>query len=358
MQAVLDHISQFVSTQRMSLLWPAAIFLGVLLAGLVTRKVIFARLRRFAARTESQFDDIAVESLHTPALLWIVILAIYAATELSSLPRNWTTWSGKILMALLIVSLTIALAKLAGRLVRFYGSRMEGALPVSTVTEVVASLVIGILGVLVLLHTLGVSIVPMLGALGVGGLAIALALQDTLSNFFAGFYLSLAGQIRVGDFVQLETGQKGYVTDIGWRSTTLRERLNNLIVIPNSKLAQTIVTNYHLPMPWMMMPIRVGVSYDSDPVHVERVLQEVLEEAAREIPEFASEPAPCVRFMPGFGEYSLDFTLICYVTDYEAQFFAQHELRKRVFARLAEERIKIPFPARTIEITQAKGTVA
>ena len=92
-----------------------------------------------------------------------------------------------------------------------------------------------------------VDIRAILAALGVGGLAVALALQDTLSNLFAGFYVSVARQIRIGDFVKIDAGQSGYVQDIGWRSTTLRELGGSLIFIPNNKLAQSIVTNYHLP---------------------------------------------------------------------------------------------------------------
>ena len=269
--------------------------------------------------------------------------------EFSELPEGATTWAGKLLLALWIISITLALARLGGRLVRAYGDRFEGALPVSTLTEVIVSLVAGLVGLLTLLNAFNVPITPLLTTLGVGGLAVALALQDTLANFFAGFYISLAGQIRVGDFIELETGQKGYVIDIGWRSTTLRQLTDSVIVIPNNKLSQTIVTNYHLPQAKVAMAIPVGVSYESDPEHVERVLLDLLRQAVEDLPELCADPPPVVRFRPGFGESSLDFTIFVRVTDYEAQFGVQHDLRKRIVRRFREERITIPFPMRTVE---------
>src|SRR5262249_20642217 len=153
-----------------------------------------------------------------------------------------------------------------------------------TLTELLASLFFAIVGALALLHVFGIEITAFLTALGVGGLAVALALQDTLSNFFAWFYVSIAQPIRIGGFIKLVTRQDGYVSDIGWRSTTLRTLTHNLIVIPNNKLAQSIVTNYSLPDKGIGCPLQVGVAYDSDPSQVERVLNEVATAAVGMVP--------------------------------------------------------------------------
>jgi len=204
------------------------------------------------------------------------------------------------------------------------------------------------LALLILLGALNISITPILTALGVGGLAVALALQDTLSNLFAGFYMAVAGQVRLGDYIKLNTGEEGYVTDITWRSTTIRALGNNLIIIPNSKLAQAVVTNFHLPEKRMSLSIQVGVSYDSDPERVERVLLEVACQGATEIPGLLADPAPAVRFMPGFGDSAMTFTLVCQVGEFPDQFLVQHELRKRILKRFREESIEIPFPARSV----------
>jgi small-conductance mechanosensitive channel len=256
-------------------------------------------------------------------------------------------------LILWIISATLACARLASLLVRRYGERVSGAHRVTSLTDNLARLFVFLIGGLVLLHGLGVSITPLLTALGVGGLAVALALQDTLANLFAGFYVSLAGQIRVGDYLKLEAGQEGYVTDITWRATTIRALQNNLIIVPNAKLAQAIVVNHHLPEPRMSLLINIGVSYDSDPDQVERILVEEATRGAGEISGLLSQPAPFVRFIPGFGAYSLDFTLICQVAEFTDQFLVQHELRKRIFRRFRQEGIQIPFPVQTVQLEKA-----
>jgi len=236
----------------------------------------------------------------------------------------------------------------AGGLIRFHGSGIAGALPVTTLTQTLAQLTVVILGVLVLLNLWGISITPILTALGVGGLAVALALQDTLSNLFAGFYIAVSHQVRLGDYIRLNTGEEGYVTDIGWRSTTIRALANNMFLIPNSKLGQAIVTNFYLPDKRVGVSIQIGVAYDADPDRVERVLLEEAQTAAREIPGMLAEPAPGVSLDPGFGDWSLRFTLGYSVQEFADQFRVSPALRKRILKRLRQEKIDMPFPTRTI----------
>ncbi len=311
---------------------PLAVFVAVISLGLVARRLLFTRLRKWAQSTATRVDETLLDALYSPFLLWIVILAIDVATDVSQLPRNVTFWSQRALLVLWILSLTLVATRLASRLVRIY-------LPIGTLAEFLASLLAGSLGALMLLRAFGIDITPILTALGVGGLAVALALQDTLSNLFAGFYVSVAGHIRVGDFIQLETGQRGYVADIGWRSTTLRERANNLIIIPNNKLGQSTVSNFHLPQRRMALPISIGVSFDADLDKVERVLLEIVN--STEVPGLLKDPAPTV-LLQGFGERSLDFQLTCQIEEFEDQFAVQHELRKRIVERFRQEGIVIP----------------
>jgi len=281
-------------------------------------------------------------------MIWVLILGTHLALESSDLPPNATKWIGRALLALWILSLTIIGSRLAGSLIRFHGRGSLGALPVTTLTQTLAQLAVVILGLAVLLNLWGVSITPILTALGVGGLAVALALQDTLSNLFAGFYIAVANQVRLGDYIKLNTGEEGYVTDIGWRSTSIRALSNNMIIIPNSKLGQAVVTNFYMPEKRLGVSIQIGVSYDSDPDRVERVLLEEAQTAAREIPGMLAEPAPGVSFDPGFGDWALSFTLGYSVQEFADQFHVRHELRKRILKRLRQEKIEMPFPTRTI----------
>jgi small-conductance mechanosensitive channel len=232
--------------------------------------------------------------------------------------------------------------------IRFYGSQVAGALPVATLTQNLAQIGVVILGALVLLDHFKVSITPMLTALGVGGLAVALAMQDTLSNLFGGFYVAVAGQVRLGDYIKLNTGEEGYVTDIGWRSTTIRSLGNSLVIVPNAKLAQAIVTNYDLPEKRMSATVEVRASYDCDPDGIERVLLDIGAQGAREIPGMLADPAPTVTFDPGFGDSGMGLTLNYQVAEFASQFSVRHELRKRIFRRFKEEGIRIPYPARAV----------
>ena len=337
---MIQQIAKYLAENWRELVWPAVLFAAVVVSGWVFRRVVFARLRRWAASTPTRLDNILVDVLHGPFLLWVLILAIHLATEYSALPRGVTRWSGKLLLALWIISLTLVLGRLSGRLVRVYSAKLEGALPVGTLTEVMAGLIIGVIGFLTLLEQVfEVDIRAILAALGVGGLAVALALQDTLSNLFAGFYVSVARQIRIGDFVKIDAGQSGYVQDIGWRSTTLRDLAGSLIFIPNNKLSQSIVTNYNLPQRSVGIGIAVPVTYESDPSQVERLLNEVAAAAVGQVPGLLSEPAPSAQFTPGFGKGSMDFTLGCQVAEFADQFRVQHELRKRIYRRFREEGI-------------------
>ncbi len=335
------------------LLLPAVIILITLALGFLVRRWLFAALTRWATKSTGQVDDIIVRAVRGPFMIWVLMLSIHLAAQVSPLPEKISLLIAKILLFLLIASLTAVGAKMAREFVRVYGARaQQGALPVTSLTQNVAQLVVVIVGILILLNSLGISITPLLTALGVGGLAVALGLQDTLANFFAGVYVSLAGNVRLGDYIKLNSGEEGYVTDISWRSTIIKALSNNLVIIPNSKLAQAIVTNYYLPEKRIGISIPVSVSYDSNPDQIEKILVEEALAGSREIPGLLAEPAPTVRLIPGFGSYSLDFTLNCNVSEFVDQYFVQHELRKRILMRFRREKIEIPFPARAIYLCE------
>ena len=339
----------------MALIWPGIVFLVTFGVGWLARRLVMKALRAWSNRTQSRPALILTEALRGPILIWVVILGVHLAVQSSPLPPRIEEFAAHVLLALWILSLTLMSMRIAGNLVRYYGTQVPGALPVTTLSQNLAQLFVVLLGILVLLHNLGFAIAPILGALGVGGLAVALALQDTLSNLFGGFYVAVARQVRPGDYIKLNTGEEGYVTDIGWRSTTLRALAHNLVIVPNSKLSQAIVTNYHLPERRMALGIPVGVSYASDPDHVERVLLEETEKAVGTIPGLLAEPAPTVRFIPGFGDSTMNFTLNCQVAEFVDQFLVQHELRKRILKRFQSEGIDMPFPARTVYLREQAG---
>jgi small-conductance mechanosensitive channel len=207
-----------------------------------------------------------------------------------------------------------------------------------------------LIGLLFILNALGISITPIITALGIGGLAVALALQDTLNNLFSGFYITLSQQMRVGDYIQLENGSEGWVKDIGWRNTTLLLVTNSYVIIPNSKLAQNIITNYSLPDKRVQLKISFGAAYESDIDHVEKSIISAVREITPRVPGIMSESAPVVLFNPGPESFSLVFTLSVFVDKYADRGPIISEIKKAVFLKFREEKINIPFPIQTIHL--------
>lgn len=329
---------------------PVIIFTATMLVGWLAKRSLFRFIQRCPASTDAASVNIAAEAIRQPFMLWVFMLAVHLATQSSGIPQRYADLLAKVLLVLWTVSLTLAAARITSGVVRHYGTRVHSGFQVTSLTENIAGLIVIVLGGLVLLNGLGISITPILTALGVGGLAVALALQDTLSNLFAGFYIMVAGKIRVGDFIKLDSGEEGYVLDISWRSLSIRTLPNNVVIVPNSKVAQAILTNYSLPEKRMSLLINVGVSYDSDPDEIELILVEEAVAASSTLPGLLAEPGPFVRFIPGFGQFSLDFTLIVQVNEFVDQFLVQHELRKRILARFRKEGIEIPFPVHTVHV--------
>lgn len=336
---------------------PSVVFLVTLGVAWVLRRILLGSLRAWNKRAGGRPGLILAEALRGPTIIWMFILATHLAIESSDLPRKIVDVYGpNLLMALWAISLTLMFMRVAGDMVRHYGGHIPGALPVTTLTQNLAQLAVLIVGVVLTLGAFGLKITPILTALGVGGLAVALALQDTLSNLFAGFYIAVAGQIRLGDYIKLNSGEEGYVSDISWRSTAVRALSSNMIIIPNSKLSQAIVTNYYLPEKRLSASVQVGVGYGTDVERVERILLEMAVQAAQEIPEMLSEPAPSVSFDPGFGDSSLGFTVNYQVTEFATQFGVRNQLRKRIYKRFQEEKIDMPFPTRTVYLHGAEAS--
>lgn len=331
-----------------------AVLISVFGVCLLFRKLALNMLKRWAEKTETKADDIIIDTIRHPSIYWSIAVGLYVAVGSSSFPPKFVDYTLKTLYILVIFSATLALANLISRLTQYAIESRQLPLPATGLSRTIIKAVVLTIGILIILSSLGISITPLITALGVGGLAVALALQDTLSNLFAGIHILVERPIRVGDFIRLETGQEGYIEDIGWRTTRIRMLPNNMIIIPNSRLAQSILTNYYLPEKRMSLLIPISASYSSDPEKVERILIEEAKKGAKDIPGLLGEPEPFVRFIPGFGESSLDFTLICQVREFVDQYLTQHELRKRIFKRFKEEDIEIPFPIRTVYLKQAK----
>ncbi len=236
-------------------------------------------------------------------------------------------------------------------LVELQSRKGKGALPSTSIFTNLARVAVLAIGVLIILQSLGISITPILTALGVGGLAVALALQETLANLFAGLHILVSRQVRPGDYIQLDSGEAGYVTDINWRNTTIRALPNNMVIVPNAKLASAIITNFHQPEQEMSFLVEVGVSYDSDLKQVERVTVEVAREVLKEVQGGVPTFEPVIRYHT-FADSSINFAVHLRAREFVDQYLVKHEFIKRLHERFQREKIEIPFPIRTVHMKQ------
>ena len=327
--------------------------------GRVFASILTSKLPRWLTGRHLTVAESAARIVRRRLPWWFLLIGIWVAASYWPFTAEVQLLVGRTVFVLGALSVTLAAAAVASQSVDVYGAMLAPALPVSSLTRNVAWVLTGVLGLLVVLNGVGLSITPMLTALGVGGLAVALALQEPLANFFAGLFITLAGQIRVGDYVKLDSGQEGYVVDFSWRSTRLRMLANNLVVVPNARLAQAIVVNHHLPSSDLAVLVEVGVDYASDLRQVERVVMEVGREVMAEVPGGVLEFEPFIRYHT-FADSSVNFTVILRAKEFVDQYLIKHEFVKRLHMRFNDEGIVIPFPIRTVahrrEPAETQGT--
>jgi len=255
----------------------------------------------------------------------------------------------RVLQVIAIAAMTAFAARVLGRMVRAYTSREGARLPSSSIFVNLTRTAVWVIGGLVLLAALQVSIAPLLTALGVGGLAIGLALQPTLENLFAGVQVLMSKQVEPGDFIRLESGEEGWVQDVTWRNTTIKMVSNDLIIVPNATIGRSRVTNFTSMDEHHSVLVTVGVAYGSDLEHVEQVTREVAASVQREVEGAVADWEPIVRFYD-FGDSAMMLRTVLRVEAYSERFEVQHQFIKRLYDRYAREGISIPFPQRTVHV--------
>ncbi|MFC1480363.1 mechanosensitive ion channel family protein [Candidatus Omnitrophota bacterium] len=334
---------------------PAAVYIPVLYflwvsVFLLLKKIFFNAVRRFAIKTATKFDDILLNALDLPLLLLIFVSGAFVLDNIFQFGTK-----SELLMfvdiafrATAIIAIVIFFERLFKGLIENYTKRIAALRGSRGVLHVVVRAIVIGLGILILLDNFGVSITPILASLGIGSLAVALALQPTLENFFSGIQIVIDKPVKVGQFIRLESGEEGYVEKIGWRSTWIRMLPNNVVVLPNKLLVNSRVLNYYYPETEMAVLVQVGVHYDSDLEHVERVTIEVGEDVLKTVQGGVGEFKPFIRYHT-FNDFSIDFTVILRVKEFVDGYLIKHEFIKRLHKRYNAEGIVIPFPISTLD---------
>ena len=280
-------------------------------------------------------------------ILLFPLLGVYTVVPYSELGEKPIALIEKTIIFLSILYISFIFARFISLIAEVYMLKVDRHLSVSLINIVTYGIILSV-GFLVAIQTVGISITPILTAFGVGGIAVALAVKDTLSNIFAGMHILMTRQIRAGDYIQLETGESGYVMDINWRNTSIRTLPNNTIIIPNSKLASLIVTNYHIPEKEMSVVVPLSVGYEFDLEKVESTVVEVAREVQRSVKGAKRNFEPFIRYREFKGD-GIHFSVILRVEEFVDQYLVQHEFLKRLKRRFDEEGIKIIYTQRDVE---------
>ncbi len=332
---------------------PVFVAVAATAAAVIARGVSLNFFQKWAKKASLQIGEIILGSIKIPSVYWCAAIGLYVGIAVSELPDKYAVFLNKSVHVVVLFSLTIASANLVGKIYRNYILKSNLPLPTTGLAYGILKGTIYAVGILIILAVLGISITPLITALGVGGLAVALALQDTLANLFAGIHILVEKSIRVGDSVKLETGHEGMVEDITWRTARIRMAPNNMVIIPNKKLSESVVTNYSLPARPMSTTLRVAVSYSADLDLVEKILADEVRAAWGAVEGLTPDREPIV-WLSDFAESAAIFMLICQITEYGVQGSVQHEMRKRIFRRFKQEGIEIPFPQRIVYIKEER----
>ena len=305
-------------------------------------------LRKRAEQRQHAFNALLLSVLGTPLVLILLYIGLNLFIEMvPSVPAKWEKYLDISLFMLSVLAGYLLLDRLTMRVISRYSKTVDVIASSEGVTKTLYRIVlIGFAGLIILDH-LKITITPFLASLGIGGLVMGLALQDTLSNFFSGIYLSFDRPIRIGDYIRLDSGEEGYVAQMGWHSTRIRTLSNNTVIVSNAKLSGSRITNFYLPGREIPVGVNLGVTYQSDLEKVERVTVGVAREVLKDTAGAVKGFEPSIGYS-SFGDSGIHFTVSLRAREYADQFMIIHEFIKRLHRRYETEGIEITSPVRNV----------
>ena len=320
---------------------------------LIVKRFGFHAIRKFSRKSTTRIDDVLVRAADFPVTLLIFTSGGVIVEKMLPFLTNHelTHYFVIILKAVTVVAVVLFADRCLTLLIKEYSHRVEILRTSGGVARAFVRVIVMGLGILVLLDSFGVSVTPLLASLGVGSLAVALALQPTLENLFSGIQIITDKPIKLGQFIKLESGEEGYVYRIGWRSTWIRTLAHSMVIIPNKVMANSRVINYYYPDTELAVLVDVGVHYRSDLEQVECVTIEVAKEVMRTVPGAVKDFEPFIRYHT-FADFSVNFSVIMRAKEFADSYLIKHEFIKRLNKRYSEEGIVIPYPIEAVNLDQ------
>lgn len=336
---MIEQISNFISLY----FWPV-ILSGVLLAlGILLEYVIITRIKSWVRSKNWEGGEHLIKAFKGITFILFLGLSIYVFVNNIDLSEKLSNYLNESLFIASVLSITLLSARVVVAYVNSKTDTINGDFPATSIFANLIRVIIFSIGFLFILQSVGISVTPIITALGVGGIAVALALQDTLSNLFAGISLIVSKSINIGDYVRLQSNEEGYVQDISWRTTTIKDNAENILVVPNNKLSTAIFRNFSLPEKEINLTISLLLNPEADIVLAETLLLKSANQLIANQPGCVKSFSPLVRFM-AINEFGIPTNVIVKIREYSEQGVARHEFIKMAFSEFKKNGIPMPKP--------------
>ncbi len=329
------------------------VYLAVVLLALIASRMLLRLIRKIAVRANAEKSGLLIKGLKLPMIIFSMA---FGALIVAECPTgidlgDYAALIMKIGKTAAIVATAIFIDRLARGLVLMHSEKVDLFRTSRGVVNNLLSIIIYATGFMMILDQLGVSITPVLASMGIGSLAVALALQPALENFFSGMQIISDKTIAKGHYIKLEGGEEGYVEKIGWRSTSIRQLAHNIVIVPNKQLVNAKIINYYYPTTELGVQVDVGVHYDTDLERAEAIVLEVAGDVMRNVAGGVPASQPSVRYVK-FADSGIEMKVNLRIAEYDFIAPVRHHFIKRLHKRFRQEGIVIPYPIRTVQLSQ------
>jgi small-conductance mechanosensitive channel len=358
MQTLEQHLRNALGSDFLYHLAMAAVmFLAAVVLGWIVKRFLATVGRKLITKTASELDDLILNIL-TDKIKWIAVVAgAYLAseeiakstTEADVTARQLLGYANGIIFVCFVLVVTVLLIRIVDTSI-MYAMERHARRTASKLNEAIFPLIkrvintiVALIALIIVLDHFGQDVSSLVVSLGIGSLAIALAAQDTLANMIAGFVIMMDRPFRVGDRIQLPSGEVGDVYEIGIRSTKILDFDNNLIVSPNADLIKGRVVNYSYPEQVIRVVVEVGVAYGTELDRAKLMMTSL----AKQHPDVLKDPMPEV-YVVALADSSVNLRLVAHTDDFRKKFLVEASLREQIYNMFRAEGVEIPFPQRVV----------
>jgi len=321
--------------------------IGLVLLAILIGLFIENRLKYWIKKIDDNIPfgqySFILKSFEGIIFIWFTVGGIALVLPSINLPISLNILIQKILIVIALTMATILASRLAVNSIQVYSLKHETTVSLTSLFEYLTKVLIFSIGFLVIIQSIGIQITALITAFGVGSLSIGLAFKNTLSNLISGVNIIVSRKIRPGDYIKFQNGEEGYVVDVELKYTLIKDIYNNVIVIQNGQIIDSSFQNYTLDNPQMLLPIKIGISYDNDLVKVEAITLTIAENILYIIQGGNKEFKPFLRY-DSFDYYGINLTVYLKINEYLDRLLVTHEFIKEIHKVYKQEKIILAFP--------------